>query len=65
LKKIVVVRFFYFLDFAQYITLPTHPSTSFCNKNWLSYQRKYDGEIVENRKVGHPVVFLLEAFWPK
>jgi hypothetical protein len=24
----------------------------------LSYQRKYDGEIVENRKVGNPVVFL-------
>jgi hypothetical protein len=31
----------------------------------MSYQRKYDGEIVENRKVGNPVVFLLEAFWPK
>jgi hypothetical protein len=29
----------------------------------LSYQRKYDGEIVENRKVGNPVVFLWEAFW--
>jgi hypothetical protein len=41
------------------------PNTSFCNKNSLSYQRKYDGEIVENRKVGNPVVFLWEAFWPE
>jgi hypothetical protein len=52
LKKIVVVGF-------------TYPNTSFCNKNSLSYQRKYDGEIVENQKVGSPVVFLWEVFWPK
>jgi hypothetical protein len=63
LKKIVVVGFFYFLNFAQYITFPTHPSTSFCNKHWLIYQRKYDGEIVEKRKVGNPVVFFWDAFW--
>jgi hypothetical protein len=31
----------------------------------LSYQRKYDGEIVENQKVGSPVVFLWEGFWHK
>jgi hypothetical protein len=24
---------------------------------YMSYQRKYDGEIVENRKVGNPAVF--------
>jgi hypothetical protein len=29
----------------------------------LSYQKKYDEEILENRKVGNPVVFLWEAFW--
>jgi hypothetical protein len=31
----------------------------------LSYQRKYDGEIVKNLKVGNPVVLLWEAFWLK
>jgi hypothetical protein len=41
------------------------PSTTFCNKNSLSSQKKYDGEIVENRKVGGPVVSLWEAIWPK
>jgi hypothetical protein len=62
LKKIVVVGFFYFLNFAQKITFPTHSNQSFCNKNLLSYQRRYDGEIVENRKVGNPVVFCGRLF---
>jgi hypothetical protein len=57
-KKLLLLVFLNFLNFSQYITFPTHSSTSFCNKNWLSYQRKYDGEIVENRKVGNPVGFL-------
>jgi hypothetical protein len=33
------------------------------NFAYLSYQRKYDGEIMEKRKVGNPVVFYRDAFW--
>jgi hypothetical protein len=50
------------LNFAQLKTFPTHFNTSFSNKKSFSYQRKYDGEIAENRKVGNPVVFFVEGF---
>jgi hypothetical protein len=63
LKKNVVVVFFWLNKIPFQRTQDS--STSFCNKNSLSYQRRYDEEIVENRKVGNPVVFLWESFWPK
>jgi hypothetical protein len=39
-----------------------HPNTSICNKNSFSYQRNYEGEIVQNRKVDNPVAFFVGGF---
>jgi hypothetical protein len=49
---VIATNFFFF----KLLSTP-----SFCNKNSLSYQRNYDGEM-ENRRVGSPVVFCGSLF---
>jgi hypothetical protein len=59
-KNYRVTNFSIFHDFSIIFSLITQRVFSAETCAWGRYQRKYDGKIVGNRKVGNPEVF---AFW--